>query len=193
MPRFQLHPPNESLYFSSLDDDTPITSLQCQWKPPKKKKGSTLPIAQAQFEKHTYGKAKTRKLALLNDFDPLPVQYRGTAKNNCPTLLEKISGNHLCISLLFDERFQTRNSSEPTDLQLPDQDSLQATVEAFKATLSISAEKIQEVEYNTRQQHTSSLWYDARRYRLTLNPAEKFSEMCIYTIWPRVATLGGVT
>ena len=119
-------------------------------------------MVQAQFEKHTYGKTKTRKLALLNDFDPQPVQYRGTAKSNLPTLLEKISDNHLCISLLLDERFQTRNGPEPTDLQLPDKDSLRATVEAFKATLSISAEIIREVECNTRQQHTSSLWYDAR-------------------------------
>ena len=78
-----------------------------------------------------------------------------------------INSNHLCISLLSDECFQTRNGSEPTDLQLPDKDSLQAMVEAFKATLSISAEKIQEFECNTRQQRTSSLWYDARRYRLT--------------------------
>ena len=87
--------------FSSLDDDTPITSLPCQWKPPKKRKESTLPIAQAQFEKQTYGKTKMRKLALLNDFDPWPVQYRGTAKNNLLTLLEKISGRHQPIMLLI--------------------------------------------------------------------------------------------
>ena len=28
---------------------------------------------------------------------------------------------------------------------------------------------------------------------LTLKPAENFSEMCVYTIWAPMATLGGVT
>jgi len=167
MPRFQLHPLNESLHFPSLEDDTPVTSLPCQWKPPKKRKESTLPIEQAQFEKHTYGKMKKRKLALLNNFDPRPAQYRGTAANNLPTLLETISGNHLCISLLFDKRFQIGSGPEPTDLKLPDRDSLKATVEAFKASLSVTAEKIREIECTTRQQRSSPLWYDVRRYRLT--------------------------
>ena len=85
MPRFQLHPTNESLDLPCNEDDTPVTSLPCKWKPPKKRKENTLPIEQAQFEKHTYGKPNKRKLALLNDFDPRPIQYRGTAKNNLPT------------------------------------------------------------------------------------------------------------
>ena len=50
-----------------LDDETPITSLPCQWKVPKKRKESTLPIAQVKFEKHAYGKPKTRQYDLLED------------------------------------------------------------------------------------------------------------------------------
>ena len=68
-PQCQLLPPNESLHFSSTEDDTPVTSLPCKWKPPKKRKESTSPIGQAQFEKHTYGKPIKQRLALLNDFD----------------------------------------------------------------------------------------------------------------------------
>ena len=45
-----------------LDDETPITSLPCQWKAPKKRKESTLPIAQVKFEKHTYGKQKRESM-----------------------------------------------------------------------------------------------------------------------------------
>jgi len=43
---------------------------------------------------------------------------------------------------LFDKRFQISSGPEPTDVKLPDKDSLKATVEAFKAGLSVSAEKI---------------------------------------------------
>ena len=62
---------------------------------------------------------------------------------------------------LFDKQFQTHTGSEPTNLKLPDKESLKSTVEAFKASLSTSAEKIREIEFKTRQQQTSSLWYDA--------------------------------
>jgi len=93
---------SESQHFSSLEDDIPVTSLPCQWKPPKQRKESTLPMAQAQFEKHTYGKTKKQRLALLDDFDPRSMKYRGTAANNLPTLLKKI----VLISVLFDKRFQ---------------------------------------------------------------------------------------
>ena len=55
--QFQLRP-NESITLDHLDDETPITSLPCQWKPPKKRKESTLPIAHIKFEKYTYGKSK---------------------------------------------------------------------------------------------------------------------------------------
>jgi len=77
----------------------------------------------------------------LDDFDPRPTKYRGTAAHNLPTLLEKISPNHLCKSLLFDKRFQICSGPEPTNVKLLDKDSLKATVEAFKAGLSLSAEK----------------------------------------------------
>ena len=65
------------------DDDleVPVTSLPCQWKPPKKRKESTLQIADAIFEKHDYEKPVKLKVMSLKDFDPRPPQFRGTAKD----------------------------------------------------------------------------------------------------------------
>ena len=77
-PQFQLRPLTSgttSALVDDLNDETPVTSLPCQWKPPKQRKESTLPIAQAKFEKHTFGKTKKRKYTLLDDFDPRPTQY----------------------------------------------------------------------------------------------------------------------
>ena len=68
-PQFQISP-NESTAMDHLADEIPITSLPCQWKAPKKRKESTLPIAQVKFEKHTKGRTKTRKYDLLENFDP---------------------------------------------------------------------------------------------------------------------------
>ena len=39
-------------------------------------------MAEAKFQKHTFGKTKKREYALLDDFDPRPTQYRGTAKED---------------------------------------------------------------------------------------------------------------
>ena len=151
-----------------LDDETPVTSLPCQWKPPKQRKESTLPIAQARFEKHTFGKTKKRKYSLLEDFDPRPTQYRGTAKDHMPTLLDKIRGKSLCLSLLFDKSCQNNNiTHSPADTNMPSIESLKRTVEAFKSSLKVSEEAIRKIENETREQRASSLWYEARRYRLT--------------------------
>lgn len=40
---------------SSEEEALPITSLACQWKPPKKRKESTMQISDVNFEKHVYG------------------------------------------------------------------------------------------------------------------------------------------
>ena len=151
-----------------LDNETPITSLPCQWKAPKKRKESTLPIAQVKFEKHTYGKQKTRKYDLLENFDPRPTQYRGTAKDHLPALLDKVRGKGLCISLLFDESYQNSSIADlPADTTLPSTESLKQTIEAFKSSLSLNEEKVRKIEHDTRQQKNSSLWFEMRRYRLT--------------------------
>lgn len=58
LPQFQLRPLTSgttSTLVDDLNDDIPVAYLPCQWKPPKQRKESTLPIAQAKFEKHTFG------------------------------------------------------------------------------------------------------------------------------------------
>ena len=140
-----------------LDDKTPVSSLPCQWKPPKQRKESTLPIAQARFEKHTFGKTKKRKYSLLEDFDPRPTQYRGTAKDHMPTLLNKIHDKSLCLSLLFNKSCQNNNTiHSPADTNMPSIESLKRTVEAFKSSLKVSEEAIRKIENETREQRASS-------------------------------------
>ena len=151
-----------------LDDETPITSLPCQWKAPKKRKESTLPIAQVKFEKHTYGKTKTRKYDLLENFDPQPTQYRGTAKDHLLALLDKVRGKGMCISLLYDESYQNSSIADsPADTTLPSTDSLKQTIEAFKSSLSLNEEITCKIERDTRQQKNSTLWFEMRCYHLT--------------------------
>ena len=43
------------------DEITPVTSLPCQWKRPKVRKESSLPMSEATFEKHDYTKPVKRK------------------------------------------------------------------------------------------------------------------------------------
>ena len=115
-PQFQLRP-NESITTDHLDDETPITSLTCRWKAPKKRKEGTLLIAQVKFEKHVYGKPITRQYDLLENFDPRPTQYRGTAKGHLQALLDKVCGKNLCIS---DESYQSSSIVDSTvDIALP--------------------------------------------------------------------------
>ena len=60
--QFQLRP-NESTTLDHLDDETPITSLPCQWKPPKKRKESTLPIAHVKLENILMGNQKQKSMS----------------------------------------------------------------------------------------------------------------------------------
>lgn len=40
------------------DEDLPLTSFACEWKAPRKRKESTLKFADANFEKHVYGRKR---------------------------------------------------------------------------------------------------------------------------------------
>ena len=48
-PQFELQP-SEPLHTLPNNDETPVTSLPCQWKAPKQCKDSTLQMAEAIFE-----------------------------------------------------------------------------------------------------------------------------------------------
>ena len=127
-------------------------------------------FSEATFTKHTYGKPKKRTLKPLENFDPRPLEYRGTAVRNLPELLEKVRGKGLSISLSLDPL--TKFWSDPShatsgEPRLPSKAELQASVSALKASLALSPEKVRDIEQHTRNQSHTSLWYEARRYRLT--------------------------
>ena len=120
-----------------------------------------------------YGKVKKRWLEPLEDFDPRPDKFKGTAKNCLPALLNVLRGEELCISLLLDSNLcpndgtTLSSSSVPTSSTLPGIEKLKKSVSAFKESLSISDEKIREIELNTREQRESTLWFQVRCYRIT--------------------------
>ena len=155
----------------SAEDQVPVTSLPCQWKPPRKRKQSTLPISQAVFRKHDYSKPVKRSIKSVEDFDPRPLEFRGSASSRLPDLLQKVKGEQLCVSLLLDSSFC--HSDNPTTMgqtsspNLPSVASLQDTIEAFKHSLKISEHEARHIEQNTREQRNSALWHSVRRYRIT--------------------------
>ena len=91
------------------DYTTPVTSLPCQWKRPKKPKESTLHVSKATFEKHDYAKPTKRKIKHVEDFDPRPPEFRGLAANGIPELLDKVRREQLGISLLLDPNYHQRS------------------------------------------------------------------------------------
>ena len=102
---------------------------------------------------------KKAKYTSVHDFDPRPIQYRGTAQTQLETFLSKMKGKELGVSLLFD---------------LPNKQQLEESIGQFKLSLSLPEEKIKEIEINTRDQRNSPLWFLSRKYRLT---ASTFGEI----------------
>ena len=165
---FRLQPDRLPSSTGDEDNPLPVTSYACQWKPPRKRKESTLKMSDAVFQKHEYDKRK-RPVSRVEDFDTHPVKYRGTAKDMLPALLSKVHGQGLCISTLHDprSRYWCSESAMPFALEQPSLPTLKATVAAFKESLSMSQEQIDKLECETRNQRKSSTWFSARRYRLT--------------------------
>ena len=104
---FQLKPALPSTSLPDEEDEVmPITSYLCQWKVPKKRKESNLTMSAAVFEKHDYCKQKKRRVSLTEDFDPRPVDCRGSSASLLPALLDSIRGESLGVSLLFDPQYR---------------------------------------------------------------------------------------
>ena len=123
------------------DEVMPITSYLCQWKVPKKRKESNMPMSTAVFEKHDYRKQKKRKVTLTEEFDPRSVEFRGTAPSLLPALLDSVRGESLGVSVLFDSAHCHKSLSHGS----PDPPTLSAikqTVVAFKETLRMPAKKL---------------------------------------------------
>ena len=95
-----------------IEDDLPCTSYPCQWKKPRSRKETNLKISDAKVEKHKYTKVKQRDLQPMEDFDPRPLKYRGTATTQMKEYLKKIRGKGLGVSVLFDPSMQYWRSEE---------------------------------------------------------------------------------
>ena len=155
----------------------PVTSYLCQWKVPKSRKDSTTPMSEAVFVKHQYSKPKKRKIQSVEEFDPRPPEFRGTASKRMPEpFLEEIRGDNLCVSLLFDRKCRhwdadKQDLNQPSGHSIPADADLKTTMSAFKDSMNISEAKAREIEQSTRQQRLSPLWFSARRYKIT---ASKF-------------------
>lgn len=130
-------------------------------------------MSEAVFEKHEYSKKRKRKIQPVEDYDPRPPQFRGTASDRLPALLEEIRGEQLCVSLLFDKKCRHWNAedeqhmNQPSKHNVPADAALQTTMSAFKESQRISEAKAREIEQGTRDQRLSSLWFFVRRYRIT--------------------------
>ena len=61
------------------DEAMPVTSYLCQWKAPRKRKASTMPMFSAVFQKHDHQKQHKKEVSHTEDFDPHPVAYKGIA------------------------------------------------------------------------------------------------------------------
>ena len=150
--------------------DTPCTSLPCQWKPPKKRKDSTLCLSEASFVKHDYTKPSKRKVRCVEDYDPRPPEFRGSTVQRLPALLQRLKGQQLCVSLLFDPECRQDTSDEvqnPSSHNLPSKTVLADTIAAFKKSLDVSHDVAREIERSTREQRLSLQWSSFRKYRIT--------------------------
>ena len=127
-----------------------------------------LEISDVSFKKHDYSKPLNRKVKNIDDFDPRPPKYKGTVQAQLPDLLHKLKGEQLCISLLFDSKFQQEGCTElPVTYDLPSSSSLHTTIASFKKSLEITSDQARDIEKNTSEQYLSSLWFSARRFRIT--------------------------
>ena len=165
-------PPPTAAGDSEEDDEgLPVTSYPNQWKPPRKRKQSNLKFADVTFEKHTYGRERKHQWKMIKDFDPRPVEYRGSAPEKLKEFVKTVKGKGLGISVLFDEDFRCKSADTTPvasgQLSVPTRQELMEKVARFKELLCVTPDKIREIDRNTREQHKSPLWFSARRFRLT--------------------------
>lgn len=92
-PLFQIQPTDLPTASSFDEEAIPVTSCLCQRKAPRKKKETTMRMGETPFVKHVYGKEKKRAIVPLEDFDPRPPQFQGTAHQGCQNFWRKSEEN----------------------------------------------------------------------------------------------------
>ena len=83
-----------------------------------------------------------------------------------PTLLDSLRGESSDVSLLFNQQY-CHKTIPVTQPGVPDTPLLKETVSAFKDSLKVPADKLREIEQNTREQRQSLVWFSVRRYHIT--------------------------
>ena len=83
-----------------------------------------MPMSETVFEKHDYSKPRKRKLQPIEDYDPRPPEFRGTASIRLP---EEIRGEQLCVSLLFDKNCRHWNTEDECHMKEPSTHHVSAT------------------------------------------------------------------
>ena len=124
-------------------------------------------LSDATFQKHEFSKPIKRKVQNVEDFDPRPENFRGSASSRLPKLLNQLKGEQLCISLLLDPQYQVKPSQQPSAHNIPDASQLKDTIAAFKKSLELTCDQTREIERSTRDQRNSPLWFNVRRHRIT--------------------------
>ena len=130
-------------------EPVPVTSLPCQWKPPRKRTKSNFKMSDATFEKHIYGRTKKAKLLPIENYDPRPEEYRNKIDIHMQKFLSAVRGKGLGVSLLMDP--STRcwgESTNPALLtpELPSEEQLEHTIIEFKKSLSVTMQQAREIE-----------------------------------------------
>ena len=165
--------PSSALVDGDTERFTPLTSVLSSWNVPRSRKESNLQMSDAVFEKHDYQRSTKRRRKQIGDFDPRPEDYRGGAKSLLPALLDSVRGESLGISVLFDEKY-CQETILSNNTCLPSTSNIKETVTAFKESLQMSSSQLRNIEQSTREQRESSLWFAARKYRIT---ASHFGEI----------------
>ena len=65
------------------EESLPCTSQPCRWKPPKKRKESTLRLSDAEFVKHDYAKPVKKKIKQVENFDLRFVERQSRGFRSC--------------------------------------------------------------------------------------------------------------
>ena len=139
----------------ALNNDTgaedavqPVTSFLCQWDAPHKHKESNMQISNTKFQKHVYGRKRKHAIEPLTDFDPRPEELRGNSKEQLTTYLNKVRGQGIGLSLLFDDQSRCWSTASESTSQnyhtpmLPTKRELQERVTAFRICLSKNYAKL---------------------------------------------------
>ena len=96
-PSFPSHSVMDPSTSEPEEEALPITSYVCQWKPPRKRKESTLQMSEATFHKPVYGREKRRSSKPLEEFAPRPPEYKNTTQGRLTEFLGKVHGKGLCV------------------------------------------------------------------------------------------------